>query len=82
MVQESLAGGQQYVVYVGLDLLGEGSVATDTQFQVRTVVANHIHLSGRQFVAILFVHPALYGLYDLRIKETVDMIVASGIPTV
>ena len=82
MIEESLAGTEEYIVDAGFDLLGEGAVAADTQFQVRAVVANHIYLCRRQFVAILFVHPALHGLHDLGVEETVDVVVAPGVSAI
>ena len=82
MVQESLAGAEEHVIYARLDLLCEGTVASDTQFEVRAVVAYHIDLGSRQFVAVLFIDPTLDGLHDFRIIETVDVVVATRVAAV
>ena len=82
MVQKAFTGGEEHIIDVGFDLLGETAVATDTQFQIRTVVAYHIDLGGGEFVAVLFVHPAFYRLHDLGVEETVDMVVASCVATI
>ena len=81
MVQKSLTGSQQHVVHARLDFLCKRSVTAYAEFQVRTVVAHHIYLCGRQLIAVLLIHPAFHGLYDLRIVEAVDVVVAALVAT-
>ncbi len=82
MVQETVTRSQQHVVNAGLDFLRKGAVATNAEFQVRTVVTHHIDLSSSQFVSVFLIHPALYRLHNLWMLETVDVVPATGIATV
>ena len=82
MVEESLAGRQKYIIDTRFDLLCERTVAEYIQFQVGAVVAYHIDLCGSQLIAILFIDPSLDGLYNLRIVEAVDMVIASCVASI
>ena len=82
MIEIALTRAQQDIVDTWLDLLFERAVATDTQTQVRTIIAYHIDLRCRQLVAILLIHPTLDRLDDFRIVEAVDMVVASEVATI
>ena len=82
MVEESLAGGEQHIVHARLYLLGEGAVASDAEFLVGAIVSHDIYLCGRQFIAVLLVHPALHRLYDVGVEEAVDVVEASAVASV
>ena len=77
MIQVALAGSQYHVVHSRLYLLSKRSVASHAEFQVGAIVTHHIHLCSSQFVAILLVHPTLYGLYNLWVEEAVNMVESS-----
>jgi len=82
VIEESLACGEEYVSHVRLYHLFERAVALDAQLQVGAVVAYHVDLRGGQFVAVLFVNPALDILYYLRILEAVDVVPAPSVVAV
>ena len=58
------------------------TVTAHTQFQICAVVTYHIYLGGSQLIAILLIHPTLHRLDNLRVIETVDMVIASRIASV
>ena len=82
MVEESLTGGQEYIVYAWRNLLFERSVALYAQFEVGAVVAHHVHLCGRQLVGIHLIHPSFHRLHDFRILKAVDVVVATPVAPV
>ena len=82
MVEITFAGGQHDVVHIGLYDLCERTVALHAEFQVGAVVAYHVYLCGRKFVALLLIHPSLHGLYDFGIVKTVDMVPTSAVAPV
>ena len=56
-IEIALAGGEENIVDAGRDSLLKRTVGLDGQFEIRPVAADHLHLSGREFVAVLFVDP-------------------------
>ena len=82
MMKITLAGSQEDIVDVGFYFLLERAIAANTQFEICAVVANHIHKTFRQFIAVFLIDPALNRLYDLRMFERHNVVPASGITSV
>ena len=82
VVEIPLAGGEHDIVDPWLHHLHKRAVALHAEFFVGAVATHQIHLCGRQFIAFHFVHPSFDGLHDFRFLKTVNVVPASGIPTV
>ena len=79
VVEESLAGSHQQIIYLWLDDHAERTITLDRQFLVGAIVANYRHLCRRQFVTSHLIDPSLDGVHNLWILERVDMVVASSV---
>ena len=79
MVEIAFTGAQEYVAHMRLYFLCEGTIASHTQLQIRTIIAHHIHQSFGQFITILLIHPSLHGLQYLGTFEGHDMVPSSCI---
>ena len=82
MIEITLACCQEDIVHVGIDNLLKRAVTLHRYLLVCAVVAHHIHLRGRQFVAFHLIHPTLHGLYNLRKFKAIYMVPSSGIVAV
>ena len=82
MIQITLAGTKEYIIYIGGDFLDKGTVAAYAQLLVGTIVTHHIDKSLWQFVSIFFIDPSLDGMNNLGTFERHDMIPSAGITSV
>ena len=74
MIKETLAGAKEHIAHTRFYLLFERSVTFDTEFKVGAVVAHHINLCCRQFIAFLLIDPPLDSLRHLRFLKRVNMV--------
>ena len=77
-IEIALAGGEENIVDAGRDSLLKRTVGLDGKFEIRPVAADHLHLSGRKFVAVLFVDPTFDREEVFRIGKFVELVPSSA----
>ena len=79
MIEVSRAGSEDNVLHSRLSRVLKRAVALYRHAFIGAVIAHDAHVSVVQFIAILFVNPAFYQLYHLRIFKGKDVVIAPAV---